>query len=316
MKKFTSVHDVDNLSDLVAEAIALKENPFAYEHLGKRKTLGLVFMNPSLRTRMSTQRAARNLGMDVMVLNADQEGWKLEFNEGAIMDGQTVEHIKDAATIMGNYCDIIGLRAFPSLTDRAADYEERIFSRFMQYCQAPLVSLESATRHPLQSFADLLTITETKQVARPKVVLTWAPHIKALPQAVPNSFAEWMLRADVEFVIAHPQGYALDETFTAGASVCYNQEEALQGADFVYAKNWSSYEPYGKLLPVAENWLLSTEKMRGANEGAKIMHCLPVRRNVELPDALLDGENSLIYAQAQNRIYAAQAVLKKMLETR
>ncbi len=314
MNKFTTVQDVNDLKSLVDEALHLKQNPYQYKKLGENKTLGLLFLNPSLRTRMSTQKAAANLGMQVMVMNLDKEGWALETQEGAIMNGSTVEHIKEAAAVMGQYCDIIGIRSFPKLQDREEDYSEDLLQKFIAYCKVPVVSLESATRHPLQSFADLLTITEnTPAGKKPKVVLTWAPHVKAIPQCVANSFAEWMGEADVDLVITHPEGYELADEFTKNAQVTTNQHEALQDADFVYVKNWSSYTDYGKVLTDGEGWMLTNEKMAVTNNG-KVMHCLPVRRNVELSDEILDGPNSLVLAQANNRTYAAQTVLKRLLE--
>ncbi len=313
MKLFSSVHDVTDIKALVAEALQLKQNPYAHQHLGKNKTLGLVFLNPSLRTRMSTQKAATNLGMNVMVLNIDKEGWALELRDGVVMNGDTVEHIREAAAVMGQYVDIIGVRSFPGLKNRNEDYTEAIFNKFIEYCGVPLISLESATRHPLQSLADLITIEELKTKPRPKVVLTWAPHIKPLPQAVPNSFAEWMCRANVDFTIAHPAGYELCTDFTKGVVITTNQEEALAGADFIYVKNWSAYEPYGKILGGHEDWMLTNEKLKNTNN-AKVMHCLPVRRNLELSAEILDGPNSIVVHEAGNRVWAAQAVLKQMLE--
>jgi N-succinyl-L-ornithine transcarbamylase len=314
MKQFTSVHDVTDINALVAEALALKKSPYAHQHLGKNKTMALVFLNPSLRTRMSTQKAAMNLGMNVMVLNIDKEGWALELRDGAVMNGTTVEHIREAAAIMGQYADIIGVRSFPGLKDRAEDYAETIFNKFVEFCGVPVVSLESATRHPLQSLADLITITELKNTSRPKVVLTWAPHIKPLPQAVPNSFAEWMSRADVDFTIAHPEGYELSADFTNGATISHNQDEALAGADFIYVKNWSAYEPYGQLPPVESDWMLTPARLTITNN-AKVMHCLPVRRDLELSSAILDGPSSIVVHEAGNRVWAAQAVLKQILES-
>jgi N-succinyl-L-ornithine transcarbamylase len=313
MKLFSSVHDVSDINALAAEALQLKQNPYAHQHLGKNKTLGLVFLNPSLRTRMSTQKAALNLGMNVMVLNMDKEGWALELQDGVIMNGTTVEHIREAAAVLGQYVDIIGVRSFPGLKNREEDYSEAIFNKFVKYCGVPVVSLESATRHPLQSLADLVTITELKTKPRPKVVLTWAPHIKPLPQAVPNSFAEWMCKADVDFTITHPKGYELNTDFTHGATINHNQDEALAGADFIYVKNWSAYEPYGKIFPGNEDWMLTNEKLK-ITDNAKIMHCLPVRRNLELSDEILDGPSSIVVHEAGNRVWAAQAVLKRMLE--
>ena len=313
MKKFTTINDVQNLEMILNEAIQLKANPFSHQHLGKNKTLGLIFMNPSFRTRLSMQKAAMNLGMNVIVLNINQEGWKLEMDDGAIMNGDSVEHIKDAASIMSIYCDIVGLRCFPELTSKEVDYSENVLNSFLKHCTVPIISMESATLHPLQSFTDLMTIKESwNKSTKPKVVLTWAPHIKALPQAVPNSFSEWMCKADVDFVITHPEGYDLCEDYTKGATIMSNQEKALKDADFVYVKNWSSYKGYGTLPEVKEDWLLTNEKVKITNK-AKIMHCLPVRRNVELTDELLDGSDSLILQQAENRIYTAQAILKKML---
>ena len=314
MKLFSSVNDVTDVQALVKEALHLKQNPYAYQELGKNKTLGLVFLNPSLRTRMSTQKAGLNLGMNVIVLNMDKEGWALELQDGAIMNGSTVEHIREAAAVMGQYADIIGVRSFPGLKDRDADYSEDIFNKFVKYCGVPVVSLESATRHPLQSLADLVTIEELKTKARPKVVLTWAPHVKALPQAVPNSFAEWMCKADVDFTIAHPAGYELCSDFTQGATITHNQEEALADADFIYVKNWSAYEPYGKVFSGYDDWMLTNDSLKNTNN-AKVMHCLPVRRNLELSDEILDGQNSVVIHEAGNRVWAAQAVLKQMLES-
>lgn len=314
MKKFTGIQDVLDLNKLIQEAVDLKSNPFKNKELGKNKTLGLVFMNPSFRTRLSTQKAAQNLGLNVMVLNLNQDSWKLETEDGAIMNRDTVEHIKDAAAILSSYCDIIGIRCFPELKSQQEDESEPILSQFLKYCKCPIISLESATLHPLQSLADLLTIKENFQVKRKaKVVLTWAPHVKALPQAVANSFSEWMTKVDVEFVITHPENYTLNEKFTQGATINTKQEDALKDADFVYVKNWSSYKNYGQIPLVEEDWLLTAKKMKLTNK-AKIMHCLPVRRNVELSDELLDGENSLVLQQAENRVYAAQAVLKQLLE--
>jgi len=314
MKLFSSVNDVTDVQALVKEALHLKQNPYAYQHLGKNKTLGLVFLNPSLRTRMSTQKAGLNLGMNVMVLNMDKEGWALELQDGAVMNGSTVEHIREAAAVLGQYVDIIGVRSFPGLKDRNADYGEDIFNKFVKYCGVPMVSLESATRHPLQSLADLVTIEELKTKPRPKVVLTWAPHVKALPQAVPNSFAEWMCKADVDFTIAHPKGYELCSDFTQGATITNNQDEALADADFIYVKNWSAYEPYGKVFGGYDDWMLTNDSLKNTNN-AKVMHCLPVRRNLELSDEILDGPSSIVVHEAGNRVWAAQAVLKQMLES-
>lgn len=318
MKQFFSVADVDDLSGIVEEALRLKQDPFAHHELGERKTLGLVFLNPSLRTRLSTQKAAANLGMDVMVMNMDKEGWALETRDGIAMDGNTVEHIREAAAVMGQYCDILGIRSFPKLQNREEDYSEDLFKKFIKFCGVPVLSLESATRHPLQSFTDLITIREHwKNIGKPKVVLAWAPHVKALPQAVPNSFAEWMCKAQaegiVDFTVAHPDGYALSAAFTQGATVTHGLDEALAGADFVYVKNWSSFTDYGKVHAVSENWLLDQARLEQTN-GAKVMHCLPVRRDLELASEVLDGPNALVIQEAGNRVWAAQAVLKRMLE--
>lgn len=320
MKKFTSVTDVESIDQLVLEALIEKKFPFANKELGKNKTLGLIFLNPSLRTRLSTQRAAQDLGMDVMVMNLDKEGWSIETKDGVVMDGGAAEHIKDAAAVIGQYCDIIGVRSFPKLINREEDYSNEVLNKFLQHAGVPVVSLESATLHPFQSLADLITITEiwnsklNPAGSRPKVVLSWAPHPKNLPQAVPNSFSEWMTKANVDFVITHPQGYELAEQFTKGAKIVYNQDEAFKGADFVYAKNWSSYKEYGKILSQDKNWMITNKKMALTNN-AKFMHCLPVRRNVVVADEVLDGSNSVVLQQAKNRIYSAQVVLKKILQT-
>ncbi len=316
MKKFTSVHEVDSIDEMVSEALLLKSNPHKYAYLGKNKTIGLIFLNPSLRTRLSTQKAAQNLGMNVMVVNVNQESWAWEFEDGAVMNGATIEHVKDAAAIIGQYCDVVAIRCFPTLKNREEDYNETSLKQFIKYCGVPVISLESATLHPLQSFADLITIKENwKEKRKPKVVLTWAPHIKALPQAVANSFSEWMCQADVDFTIVQPVGYELSEDFTGDAKISFDQNEAIEDADFVYVKNWSSFSDYGKMPEVKLNdWTLTKEKMLLTNN-AKIMHCLPVRRNVELSDDLLDGESSLIQQQAGNRLYAAQAIIKTMLES-
>lgn len=313
MKHFTSVNDIENPMALVNEAIALK-NSDRFSSLGKNKTIGLLFFNSSLRTRMSTQKAAQNLGMEVMILNVNSDGWVLEFEEGTVMNGKTVEHIKDAAAVMGLYCDILAIRCFPNLENKEEDYADKIINQFIQYAKVPVVSLESATRHPLQSLADMITIQEYKTKEKPKVVLTWAPHIKPIPQVVANSFAEWTLSSGYDLTITHPEGYELSEEFTKGATIEFNQEKALQDADFVYVKNWSSYTDYGKVLPGNEDWMLTNEKLKVTNS-AKVMHCLPVRRNVEVSDEVLDSENSLVLQQAKNRVYAAQIVLKKILES-
>ena len=288
--------------------------PYADKHLGKNKTMGLLFFNSSLRTRLSTQKAAQNLGMDVMVMNVGADSWQLEMNEGVIMNGDKAEHVSEAAAVIGQYCDIVGVRSFPWLVDREYDDSELVLKQFMRFTGKPIVSLESATRHPLQSLTDLITITEYKTVERPKVVLTWAPHVKALPQCVPNSFAEWMNIANVDFTIAHPKGYELAPEFSGNAKICYDPKEAFEGADFIYAKNWSSYEDYGKILSSDPAWTVSAEKMKLTNN-AKFMHCLPVRRNVVVDDAVIDSENSIVIQQAGNRVWAAQTVLKEILLT-
>ena len=317
MKLFSSVNDISDLKGSVEQALIQKADPFANQSLGKNKTLGLVFLNPSLRTRLSTQKAALNLGMNVMVMNLDKEGWALETEDGVVMNGTTVEHIREAAAVMGQYCDILGFRSFPKLQNRDEDYSEGLFNKFVKFSGVPVVSLESATLHPLQSFADLITIEENKKTAKPKVVLTWAPHVKSLPQAVPNSFSEWMCRAQAEgmidFVITHPQGLELADQFTPGATIEYNQDTALQGADFVYAKNWSSYHDYGKTVQGAESWMITHKKLEQTNE-AKVMLCLPVRRDFELSAEVLDGPHSLVIKEAANRVWSAQTILKNMLE--
>ena len=320
MKHFISAHDATDINALVNKALAYKANPFSDKQLGTHKRIGLLFLNPSLRTRLSTQVAAQNLGMEPIVFNVDKEGWALEFTEGAIMNGTTVEHIKDAAPILGNYFDILCIRTFPGLVNKEEDYGEKIINQFIQYSGVPVVSLESATLHPLQSLTDIITIQETiaqsstKQNKRPKVVLTWAPHIKSIPQCVSNSFSQWVNAwGEADFVITHPEGYDLDTQFTQGATITHHQEEALKDADFVYVKNWSSYEQYGQVLCKDEQWMLTNKKLALTND-AKVMHCLPVRRNVELSDEILDGPNSLVTKQASNRVWAAQSVLASILE--
>ncbi|MEO9144383.1 MAG: N-acetylornithine carbamoyltransferase [Ginsengibacter sp.] len=316
MKNFLSVHDAGNIDSLVKSAINFKKNPLANNTQGKGKRIGLLFLNPSMRTRLSTQIAAQNLGMESIVFNASQEGWSFEFEEGAIMNGTTAEHVKDAAPILGKYFDILGIRTFPSLKNRKEDYAEKILNQFKKYSGIPMISLESATVHPLQSLTDIITITEhlpVKNKVKPKVVLTWAPHVKPLPQCVANSFAEWVNAwGQAEFVIANPEGYELDEKFTKGATITNDQAYALKDADFVYVKNWSSYKDYGKMLPVKNDWMLSNKKLKISNN-AKVMHCLPVRRNVELSDEILDGPHSMITQEAGNRVWAAQAVISEIL---
>ncbi|HEY1115911.1 MAG TPA: N-acetylornithine carbamoyltransferase [Chitinophagaceae bacterium] len=314
MEKFISVQDVANIEELVQQALAYKADPFRDKTLGANKRIGCLFLNPSMRTRLSTQVAAQNLGMEAIVFNVGSEGWSLEFEEGAIMNGTTVEHVKDAAPIMGAYFDVLAIRTFPSLKSREEDYSEQYINQFVKYAGIPIVSLESATLHPLQSLTDVITITETfKEQRRPKVVLTWAPHVKALPQCVANSFAQWINAwGEADFVITHPEGYELDEKFTNGATITTDQDEALKDADYIYVKNWSSYQQYGQILNSDASWMLTNEKLAASNN-AKVMHCLPVRRNVELSDEILDGPNSIITQEAANRVWAAQAVLAAIL---
>nr|WP_041628350.1 acetylornithine carbamoyltransferase [Owenweeksia hongkongensis] len=310
---FTSVKDLTNINAWLKKALEIKANPFGFQEFGKNKTLGLIFLNPSLRTRLSTQKAALNLGMNVMVMNLGTEGWSIEMTDGTVMDQGSQEHIKEAAGVISQYCDIIGIRTFAELKNRDEDYSEKVLTKFIQSAKVPVVSLESATLHPLQSFADLITIEEQKKITRPKVVLSWAPHPRALPQAVANSFVEWMKQADVELVITNPVGFDLSPEFTDGVTVLHNQNEALAGANFVYAKNWSSYENYGQTAPNLTDWTISKPKMDLTNNG-KFMHCLPVRRNVVVTDEVIDSGNSLVLEQANNRTYAAQTVLLKMLQ--
>lgn len=312
MKNFLSVHDVENLDDLVNLGLECKADPLKYNALGKGKTVGLIFMNPSLRTRLSTQKAAQNLGMNVIVMNFSGEGWALETEEGVIMDGDKAEHIKDAAAVVGEYCDIIGVRTFPKLKDRDKDYNEEVLGAFIKYSGKPVVSLEGSTLHPFQSLADLITIKEVVKKKRPKVVLTWAPHPRALPQSVPNSFAQWMNQADVDFVIANPEGYNLKDEFVGNATVTHDQEEAFKGADVIYAKNWSSYENYGETCQ-DKSWMVTKEKMDLTDNGV-FMHCLPVRRNVVVNDDVMDSDYNVTIQEAGNRVWSAQAVLKSILD--
>jgi N-succinyl-L-ornithine transcarbamylase len=314
---FISVNDVSNINALVAKALAYKANPYADRSLGADKKVGLLFLNPSLRTRLSTQVAAKNLGLEAIIFNVDKEGWALEFEEGAIMSGTTVEHVKDAAPILGQYFDILCIRAFPSLINKEEDYSEQVMNAFIKFSGVPIVSLESATLHPLQSLTDIITIKENFTAAhKPKVVLTWAPHIKPLPQCVANSFAQWLNAwGEADFVITHPEDYELDEQFTKGATITQNQDEALKDADFVYVKNWSTYTDYGRIYCNDPKWMLTPEKLIHT-KNAKVMHCLPVRRNVELSDEVLDSTNSLVSTQAGNRVWAAQAVLSEILKAK
>ena len=314
MKRFWTVDDIGYLKAALAEAQQVKKTPFAWQDLGRNKTIILVFFNSSLRTRLSSQKAAQNLGMNTMVLNINEDSWKLETEMGVVMDGDKSEHLREAIPVIGSYCDIIGVRSFARFESRDFDYQETILNQFIQYSGRPVISLESATRHPCQAFADLITIEEHKTVARPKVVLSWAPHPKALPQAVPNSFAEWMKAADVDFVITCPEGYDLAPDIMQGAHLERDQRKAFEGADFIYAKNWSSFEQYGKILSKDRSWTVDAEHMSWTNN-AKFMHCLPVRRNMIVSDEVIDSPNSLVIPEAANRVVSAQVVMKRMLES-
>lgn len=316
MKKFTCVEDIGDLRAAVAEAMEIKRNRFAFSELGRNRTLLMIFFNSSLRTRLSTQKAAMNLGMNVMVLDVNQGAWKLETERGVVMDGDKAEHLLEAIPVMASYCDIIGVRSFAQLRDRTEDYEERIIEQFIRYSDRPVFSMEAATRHPLQSFADLITIEEYKTKERPKVVMTWAPHPRALPQAVPNSFAEWMNATDYEFVITHPEGYELAPEFVGKAKVEYDQRKAFEGADFVYAKNWSAYggDNYGKILSTDRDWTVDSEKM-ALTDNAYFMHCLPVRRNMIVTDEVIESAQSIVLQEAANREISAQVVIKRILES-
>lgn len=316
MNKFTCVQDIGPWRDAVREALEVKDNRFAWQELGRNRTLMMIFFNSSLRTRLSTQKAAMNLGMNVIVLDVNQGAWKLETERGVIMDGDKAEHLLEAIPVMGCYCDIIGVRAFAGLTDRDADYQERVIDQFIRYSGRPVFSMEAATRHPLQSFADLITIEEHKTKERPKVVLTWAPHPKALPQAVPNSFCEWMNVTDYDFVITHPHGYELAQDFVGKARVEYDQRKAFDGADFIYAKNWSAYsgDNYGKVLSTDRSWTVDSEKM-ALTDNAFFMHCLPVRRGMIVADEVIESPRSLVIPEAANREISAETVLKRMLES-
>lgn len=311
MKNYTSLADIENLQDLMDEALELKKHNSAAD-FGKGKTLGMLFFNPSLRTRLSTEKAAKLLGMEVMVMNADKDGWALEFEDGAVMDSNKAEHIKEAAAVLSQYCDVIAVRAFPGLVDCEKDEADVVMNSFVKYSTVPVINLESATGHPLQALTDALTITELRNKKRPKVVLTWAPHPRALPQSVPNSFVEVMQKMDVEFVITNPEGYNLNPKVTKDTLILHDQKAALKDADFVYVKNWSSYEDYGKILNEDRSWTFSNQKLELTND-ASVMHCLPVRRNVVIDDAVLDSKNSVVIQQAGNRTYAAQVVLKRLL---
>jgi N-succinyl-L-ornithine transcarbamylase len=316
LKQFISAHDVKDINALVEKALLYKADPFKDKTIGINKRIGCLFLNPSMRTRLSTQIAAQNLGMEAIVFNIGSEGWALEFEEGAIMNGTTVEHVKDAAPILGSYFDILAIRTFPTLKSREEDYSEQYIRQFIKYAGIPIVSLESATLHPLQSLTDVITIKETfRESRKPKIVLSWAPHVKPLPQCVANSFAQWINAwGEAEFIITHPEGYELAEQFTQGANIVHDQDEALKNADYVYVKNWSSYQAYGQILTTDQSWMLTNNKLSVTNN-AKVMHCLPVRRNVELSDEILDGPNSIITREASNRVWAAQAVLNEILRS-
>jgi len=318
MRNFISVHDVQDLDALVKKALAYKADPFKDKDLGKNKRIGCLFLNPSMRTRLSTQIAAQQLGMESIIFNVGAEGWALEFEDEAIMSGTTVEHVKDAAPVFGKYFDILAIRTFPSLKNREYDYSELYINQFIRYAGIPVVSLESATLHPLQSLTDILTIQEEmfgwKGPRQPRIVLTWAPHVKPLPQCVANSFSQWINAwGKADFVITHPEDYELDTSFTKGARITTNQDEALRDADFVYVKNWSTFNDYGRIYSNDPEWMLTKEKI-GLTNNAKVMHCLPVRRNVELSDEILDSSNSIVTTQAGNRVWAAQAVLSEILQ--
>ncbi len=313
MENFFSVNDVENVQELLQKALEVKANPLANSELGKHKTLGLIFYNSSLRTRISSQKAAYNLGMDVIVLNIGSDGWQLESKEGVIMDQGTAEHIKEAAAVISEYVDVIGIRCFAGLEDRDYDYSEEVLQNFIKHATVPIINLESSTLHPLQSLADLVTIETNKSKTRPKVVLTWAPHPRALPQAVANSFVEWMKVADVDLVVTHPEGYDLAPQFSEGVTVEYDQKKAFEGADFIYAKNWSSYTEYGQILSKDPSWCVNEEKMALTNN-AKFMHCLPVRRNVVVSDCVIDSDNSIVIEQAGNRVVSIQTVLQEFLK--
>lgn len=314
MKQFLHVSDIGDLNKALKEAAEVKANPFGWQNLGKNKTVILVFFNNSLRTRLSSQKAAQNLGMNAIVLNVNGDSWKLETEMGVVMDGDKSEHLREAIPVIGSYCDMIGVRSFARFEDRNFDYEESIINQFIEYSGKPVISLESATVHPCQAFADLITIEEHKKKSRPKVVLSWAPHPKALPQAVPNSFAEWMNAADVDFVITCPEGYELAPQFAGNARVEHDQMKAFEGADFIYAKNWSSYSEYGQILSKDMNWTVGARQMAVTNN-AYFMHCLPVRRNMIVTDEVIDSPQSLVIPEAANRVVSAQVVMKRMLES-
>jgi N-succinyl-L-ornithine transcarbamylase len=313
MNNFLTLEDIPNLQEAVNAVLDLKKDPFAFEKMGTHKTLGMLFFNPSLRTRLSTQKAAQNLGLKTMVMNFSNEAWALEFEDGTKMSGLRSEHIKEAAAVVSNYCDLIAIRAFASLSDKAKDEEEQVLKKFVQYATVPIINMESATAHPLQALADAVTIKEQNFKKRPKIVLSWAPHPKALPHAVGNSFTRMASQLDADFVITHPEGYELNPEITKDIPLYYNQEEAFEGANFVYAKNWCSYSEYGQILRSDPEWMITDEKMK-LTQDAKFMHCLPIRRNLVASDAVLDHPNSLVIEQANNRTFAAQWVLKQLLE--
>lgn len=314
MKNYTNINDLDNLQNTVQETIALKKKPLQYEQLGKDKSICLLFFNNSLRTRLSTQKAAQNLGLNTIVMNFGTEGWQLEYEDGIIMDQNKAEHVKEAAQVISQYCDIIAIRAFASLEDKQKDLAEEILTNFLKYASVPIVNMESSVGHPLQALSDAITLEEHKVYHKPKVVLSWAPHPKALPHAVANSFVQMMHLQDADFVITHPKGYELDPNTTKNTTIEYDQEKAFKNADFVYVKNWSSFRDYGKVISQDKDWMITKDKMNLTNKG-KFMHCLPVRRNVVVADEVLDNENSLVIEQANNRTFAAQIVLKKILES-
>lgn len=312
MKHFTNINDLGNLQKAVQEAMELKKNPLRFKSLGEGKTICLLFFNNSLRTRLSTQKAAQNLGMNVIVMNFGSEGWELEFEDGVVMNQNKSEHVKEAAKVIAQYCDIVAIRAFASLTDKEKDKAEMVINSFKKYAGIPVINMESATGHPLQALADAITMEEFKTAHKPKVVLSWAPHPKALPQAVANSFVEMMQLQEADFVITHPEGYELNPEITKNSTIEYDQKKAFENADFVYVKNWSSFKDYGKVMNTDSSWMVTSEKMKLTNN-AKFMHCLPVRRNVIVTDEVIDSENSIVIQQANNRTFSAQIVLKKIL---
>lgn len=313
MNSFLSINDVENLPALVNDALEVKKNPYVYTSLGRQRSMCLIFLNPSLRTRLSSQKAAFNLGLNTAVLDVGSQGWQLEFGDGVVMNSDKAEHIKEAAAVIGSYFEIVAIRAFAKLEDRDEDYSEQVMESFKKFCPVPVINMESSTGHPLQALADLITIQEHKTVEKPKVVLTWAPHPKALPQAVANSFSRWMQAAEFDLTVTHPEGYELINEAVGNARVEYDQQKAFEGADFIYAKNWSSYSNYGKVLSTDPSWMVTSQKMKLTNNG-KFMHCLPVRRNVIVEDAVLDSDQSLVIPQAANRVISMQTVLKTILE--